>query len=163
MSVFFTQKFEPKILSEKSFIGTKLILQQQKIWHFAHFQNRKRKTAFSQPDLLFNEILHLRKPLIGSLAYFRYWTGGWLKKHPVCMMHICMIDISMILVPHPDACMYLCIAGNKWEPRNQGKYLPKKNFFIILPSILHGYIRHILDISQLCGVCRWQCQSLSIT
>ena len=28
----------------------------------------KRKTAFSQPKLLFHDILHLRKPLIGSLA-----------------------------------------------------------------------------------------------
>ena len=42
------------------------------------FSVPKRKTAFSQPELLFHEILPLRKPLIGSLAYFLFGTeqGG---------------------------------------------------------------------------------------
>ena len=38
----------------------------------------ERKLAFSQPELLFLEIFHLRKPLVGSLAYFLFGTeqGG---------------------------------------------------------------------------------------
>ena len=43
------------------------------------FSVPKRKTAFSQWELLFHEILHLRKPLVGSLAYFLFsteWGGG---------------------------------------------------------------------------------------
>ena len=42
------------------------------------FSVPKRKMAFSQWELLFHEILHLRKPLVGSLAYFLFGTeqGG---------------------------------------------------------------------------------------
>ena len=44
-----------------------------------------KKTAFSQWELLFHEFLHLRKPLVGSLAYFLFGTEqgrGQLKKTP---------------------------------------------------------------------------------
>ena len=50
------------------------------------FSVPKRQMAFSQPELLLHDILHLRKPLVGSLAYFLFsteWGGGAVKKHPV--------------------------------------------------------------------------------
>ena len=39
------------------------------------FSVPKRKTAFSLPELLFYEVLHLGEPLVGSLACFLFSTG----------------------------------------------------------------------------------------
>ena len=60
------------------------------------FSVLKRKTAFSQLELLFHEILHLRKPLIGSLAYFLLVTeqGGGSKKNT---LHEIVIILTIIV------------------------------------------------------------------
>ena len=65
------------------------------------FSVPKRKQPFSQSELLLHEILHKRKPLVGSLAYFFSVLngGGQLKKkHPVHPnATVIMIKVSMQL------------------------------------------------------------------
>ena len=53
------------------------------------YQCRNEKMPSRQPQLLFHEILYLREPLVGLLAFFSFWyrTGeGQLKDHPVSVI-----------------------------------------------------------------------------
>ena len=73
---------------------SKLLCSTYRVFFFnwpSPFSVPKRKTAFSQWELLFHEILHLRKPLVGSLAYFLFGTeqGGAVDKTP------CIIEVSL--------------------------------------------------------------------
>ena len=57
--------------------------------------------AFSQPELFLHEILHLRQPLVGSLAYFLFGTeqGGPVeKRHPIDMSK--NVDFIFVLIAY---------------------------------------------------------------
>ena len=50
------------------------------------FSTKMKKMLWSKPDLLFHEILHLKAPLVGSLAFFHLGTeqrGASKKSHPI--------------------------------------------------------------------------------
>ena len=50
------------------------------------FSTKMKKMQWSKPDLLFHEILHLKAPLVGSLAFFHLGTeqrGASKKSHPI--------------------------------------------------------------------------------
>ena len=56
-------------------------------------QYRNEKMPTSQPDLLFFENLHLREPLVGSLAFFHFGTEHGM---PLGKINIYITNINKI-------------------------------------------------------------------
>ena len=63
----------------------------------APFSVPKRKTAFSQPDIRFQEILPLWETLVGLFTFFHFGTERWLsKKHPVWCLTKVIIFVLLL-------------------------------------------------------------------